>query len=160
MDFSPKHVDRVLIPGLNTLIRWTTSSSLKISPVSPRSIYPVPTTIASSTRIQKIELHHEINVSNASPRRVANASPIPSKASNKGLNSFNPSINYSILKSNNDKYRFLNLFCFVFQALMRHVMTTGSLKDAIERNREENVGRRGLLKIAKRHVVFAQVTNE
>ena len=95
MDFSPKHVDRVLIPGLNTLIRWTTSSSLKISPVSPRSIYPVPTTIASSKRIQKIELHHEINVSNASPRRVANASPIPSKASNKGLNSFNPSINYS-----------------------------------------------------------------
>ena len=39
-------------------------------------------------------------------------------------------------------------------------MITGSLKDAIERNREENVGRRGLLKIAKRRVVFAQVTND
>ena len=65
-----------------------------------------------------------------------------------------------ILKSNNDKYRFLNLFSFVFQASMRHVMTSGSLKNAIERNREENVGRRGLLKIAKRRVVFAQVTND
>ena len=56
--------------------------------------------------------------------------------------------------------QFLNLFGIVFQASMRHVMTTGSLKDAIERNREENVGRRGLLKIAKRLAVFAQVTSK
>ena len=43
---------------------------------------------------------------------------------------------------------------------MRHVMTTGSLKDATDWICEENVGRRGLLKIAKRRVVFAKVIND
>ena len=43
---------------------------------------------------------------------------------------------------------------------MSHVMTTWSLKDATDWNREENVARRGLQEIAKRRVVFAQVTND
>ena len=64
------------------------------------------------------------------------------------------------LKDNNEIYQFLNLFSFVLQVPMRHVMTTGSLKDAKERNRKENVERRRLLKIAKRRVIFAQVKNE
>ena len=44
---------------------------------------------------------------------------------------------------------------------MRHVMTTGSLKDAVDwKGGEENVERRRLQEIAKRRVIFARVKND
>ena len=70
LDFSPKHVDRNVIPGLNTLVRWTTRSSLKIATVAPHSIHVFPSTIASSKSTKRIELHPEINVSNVFSRQV------------------------------------------------------------------------------------------
>ena len=80
LDFSPKHVDRNVIPGLNTLVRWTTRSSLKIVTVAPHSIHVFPSAIPSSKSTERIELHPEINVSNASSRKVnPNVQPNQSK---------------------------------------------------------------------------------
>ena len=54
---------------------------------------------------------------------------------------------------------FLNLFGFLFQALVRHVMTFGILKNAQKRKDKKNAIKEGLLKIAKKRVICVKVIN-
>ena len=54
---------------------------------------------------------------------------------------------------------FLNLFSFMFQALVRHVMTFGILKNAQKRKDKKNAIKEGLLKIAKKRVICVKVIN-
>ena len=54
---------------------------------------------------------------------------------------------------------FLNLFGFLFQALVRHVMTFGILRNVQKRKGKKSAIRGGLLEIAKRRVTCAKVRN-
>ena len=57
------------------------------------------------------------------------------------------------------KKQFLNWFNFLFQALLRNVMTFGILKNAQKRKGKKNAIKGGLLKIAKTRVICAKVIN-
>ena len=65
----------------------------------------------------------------------------------------------TILNSKTKNRQFLNSIGFLFQVLLRHVMTTGSLANAKKGNCKEDARGPGLLRIAKRRAVFAQVIN-
>jgi len=55
--------------------------------------------------------------------------------------------------------QFLNLLSFLFQALVRNVMTFGIFKNAQKRKGMKNAIIERLLKIAKRRVIYAKVIN-
>ena len=67
--------------------------------------------------------------------------------------------NWWSLNSDMKNKWFLNLFSFLFQALMRHVMTFGMITNAQKRKGKNNAVKGGLLKTAKGRVTCAKVIN-